>query len=275
MTKSITLILSFVVAFAITASAQIADGSFEAGAGGGDWTEASTNFGTPICDAVNCGTCGGPCLPNTGTYYVWLGGANAVETASVSQSVFFEKATEAYLKMMIYIPEPGPGLAADKLEISIDGNVVKTITALDSLAYGAGYTLDSTDVSAYADSTSHTVKIEGFQTTATVTNFLVDDVELVLSGVTSVLFPEETAEEGFFMYPNHADNFVNLEFRGITGDATVRITTLSGAVVSQKTINNVDGRTFKYDTSNFESGVYLVNISNKNGMTTKKLVIMH
>ncbi|MCB0785431.1 MAG: hypothetical protein KDB87_08920, partial [Flavobacteriales bacterium] len=71
--KHFTLVAAATL-FAFTSSAQINDGGFEGGAGGGAWTEASTNFGTPLCDA-GCGTCGGPCVSRTGTWYVWFGGA--------------------------------------------------------------------------------------------------------------------------------------------------------------------------------------------------------
>lgn len=274
MLKIFTLVLSFIFALTVTVSAQFVDGSFEDGPNSGNWTEASTNFGTPICNLAACGDCGGPCLPNTGDNYVWFGGANSVETGSVEQSIFIDQGTEATITMMVYIPEPGDGLAADRIELSIDGTVLKTISVQDSATYGIAYTLDSIDVSAYADSAFHLVKIEGFQTTAAIANILVDDVELTVRGVTSTLFAEKM-EEAFLLYPNHANDFVNLEFKGISGDATVSISSLNGAIVTQETLTNVSGRTFTYDTSNLEAGIYFVNVSNKDGVATQKLVVMH
>ena len=44
----------------------IVDGSFEAGIPNPNWTETSTNFGTPLCDA-SCGTGSGTAGPRTGT----------------------------------------------------------------------------------------------------------------------------------------------------------------------------------------------------------------
>jgi PKD domain len=65
----------------------VADPSFEAGTGSGTWTEASTQFGSPICGPT--AGCGGPPSvgPRTGAWWVWFGGATGVENASVSQNV--------------------------------------------------------------------------------------------------------------------------------------------------------------------------------------------
>ena len=163
--KNFTLIFYFIFAITLTVSAQIADGSFEAGPGGGDWTEASTNFGTPICDVATCSDCGGPCVPNTGDFYGWFGGAGLVETASVEQSLVIPLGTAASIEMMVHIADLGPGLVEDRLELSVDGNILTTITTHDSTTYGMAYTLSTTDITALADGNMHTVRIEGFQTT--------------------------------------------------------------------------------------------------------------
>ena len=93
--------------------------------------------------------------------------------------------------------------------------------------------------------------------------------------VSSVLFPEQLAEDGLFLYPNQADEVVNLEFRKIYGEVTISISSLNGAAISQEKIDDVSGRTLIYDTSSLEDGIYFVNISNKDGVITKKLVVMH
>ncbi len=65
----------------------VTDGSFEGGAGGGSWTEASTNFGTPLCDISSCGDGGGSVGPQDGSWWAWFGGIGAYEEGSVTQSV--------------------------------------------------------------------------------------------------------------------------------------------------------------------------------------------
>lgn len=165
----------------------ITDGSFEAGAGSGSWVEASTNFGTPLCDG-GCGNCGGPCASNTGSWYVWFGGSgSAAEQASVEQSVVIPAGSStAILSMQVFMPTPGAGLAQDRLEVSVDGTILQTITSLDSASYQGGYTPLDLDVLTYADGNSHTIKIEGFQTTTTVFNILVDDVSLEVTSSPTV-----------------------------------------------------------------------------------------
>lgn len=154
----------------------IADGSFEAGPGGA-WTEYSLNFGTPICDG-GCGNCGGFCGANTGNYYVWFGGANSAEVGQVQQSVIIPVASSALLSMQVHMPISGSGNPQDRLMISIDGTLLKTISALDSALYKNGYTLVDIDVLAFADGNAHTVILEGIQATTTPFSVLVDDVAL-------------------------------------------------------------------------------------------------
>src|SRR5690606_12047773 len=136
---------------------QIADGGFEAGIGA-TWTEASTNFGTPLCDA-GCGTCGGYCFPKSGSFYAWFGGAGGgTETGSVEQSATIPSGTTATIDMEVKMPTPGPGVVGDKLEVRIDGNLVGTITSHDSASYISAYALASFDISAYADGGAHTIR---------------------------------------------------------------------------------------------------------------------
>lgn len=72
--KRLLLVLTVVLTAGIANAQIIIDGGFEDGASGAAWSQASTNFGTPICDG-GCGNCGGNCGANTGSFYVWIGGA--------------------------------------------------------------------------------------------------------------------------------------------------------------------------------------------------------
>lgn len=70
------------------------DPSFEGGAGGGFWSEFSTLFGTPLCDAGSCGTGGGTAGPLTGDWWAWFGGSGAGgEEGWVEQTVTIESGT--------------------------------------------------------------------------------------------------------------------------------------------------------------------------------------
>ena len=274
MKKIYTLSLAL-LSFTFGAVAQIADGSFEGGVGGGAWTEASTNFGTPICDAGGCGTCGGPCVSNTGTFYCWFGGAGgATETASVEQAVVVPTGATAALEMYVKMPNPGPGIAADKLEVKADGTVIGTITALDSAVYKAAYVLYTIPINSLANGASHTFRIEGFQSTTSVFNILVDDVKLKVNGGYVNLFEFETGENEIIIFPNPANEVVNLQFRNIEGDVNVVITDITGKVVSQETVYAAYAKAYTFGTESLESGNYVVTVSQDgNVLRTEKLVI--
>lgn len=160
----------------------INDGSFELGPFGGAWAEASSNFGTPVCDAGTCGT-GGMLGARTGSFWVWFGGFSAGnETGSMSQSVEFPNGGQIALEF--WFDQGGCDSASDIMEVRIDGNLVYSVNgAAANCADGVGYALRSIDVSAYADGGFHTVQFSS-QTVAAnggVTNFFVDDVALVES----------------------------------------------------------------------------------------------
>ena len=64
----------------------VVDGSFEAGPGAGTWVEASTNFGSPLCDVPTCGT-GTGTGPSDGAWWAWFGGVAGSEIGSVCQNI--------------------------------------------------------------------------------------------------------------------------------------------------------------------------------------------
>jgi hypothetical protein len=161
----------------------VVDGSFEGGTPSPAWAEASTNFGTPLCDAA-CGSGAGSALPRTGAWWCWFGGAGSTgvfpEVGSVTQTIVIPSGG-ATLEFYLWM-----GLANDStsfVRALIDGNeVVKKMA--DDPAYSTGYALVSVDVSAYADGGSHALMIEGQQTVygAGATNMNVDDVALNTGG---------------------------------------------------------------------------------------------
>ena len=64
----------------------LGDGGFEAGPVVGPWTEASTNFGSPLCEIQRCGF-GGGSGPRSGRYWAWFGGTFAFEQSSLEQDL--------------------------------------------------------------------------------------------------------------------------------------------------------------------------------------------
>ena len=157
----------------------INDGSFELGPFGGAWTETSTNFGTPICDTGTCGS-GGGSGPRTGTYWTWFGGfTGGTESGSVSQSVILPDGSDCELQF--YLELPVCDTATDFMRVLVDGVEVYRIDGGDALCGTLGYSLQTVDLSSFADGAPHTITFESTTVAAGggATNFFLDDVALV------------------------------------------------------------------------------------------------
>ena len=171
-----------------TCAAVVADGSFEVGSPSTDWVEASTNFGTPICDNANCGDAQGTSFPLSGTFFVWFGGVDAVEVGSVSQSVSIPLGATATLQFYLHMPSSSDD-ATDVFEVTVDGDVLFTLNATESANYAA-YTMVEVDLSAYNDGWPHDLVFisttNGVGAGGTLTNLLLDDVSLLACNGTCV-----------------------------------------------------------------------------------------
>jgi hypothetical protein len=266
-----------VLSMAFSGISQIADPSFETGPTGTAWTQTSTNFMTPLCDAAGCGTCGGPCVPNSGTWYAWFGGAGGnVEIASLEQSAVVPSGTTASINMMVKIPSPaGNGAATDGIIISVDGAPVGTITSADSTTY-AGYTMASFPINTAANGMSHVFNITGGQAVATGANFnlLIDDITLTVNGTTVSLFEFETGENEVIIFPNPAKEIINLQFRNVSGDVDVKIVDLAGKNVSNQKVAASYASAYVLNTSDLNNGSYIMTVyQDGNVLRTENIVI--
>lgn len=147
------------------------DGSFELGSGSGAWTEASTNFGTPLCNP----SCFSPAASgaNTGDWWVWFGGINAFEEGTVTQ-VMTIPSGPTVLSFFLSIPAAA-GTGNDFFEAQVDGDVVFSVTDADAASYPT-YTLVEVDISDYADGGAHTIILTSTVNGGGTSNFFVDDV---------------------------------------------------------------------------------------------------
>ncbi len=153
------------------------DPSFEAYTPNPYWSEASTNYGTPLCTIASCGDGGGSAGPRTGSVWSWFGGTtSSYEAGSLSQSVVFSHGS-AYLQFYLWI-----GLAAhgsdtsDVFTAKIDGVTVFSTNATQ-ISFYSTYTPVIVNVSAFANGAAHTVTFSS-ATTGQVVNFNLDDVAL-------------------------------------------------------------------------------------------------
>jgi hypothetical protein len=155
----------------------VADPGFEGGTPNAFWTEASTNFGTPICDAGSCGT-GGGTGPHGGTFWVWFGGISVFEEGSVSQTVTLPAGVSASLTFYLEMPSCST-LVGDFLEVTVDGTQVFAVDGTDANCGTVGYLQQTVDVSSYLGTTFtlefHSIVSGGGAATM---NFFVDDVDI-------------------------------------------------------------------------------------------------
>jgi hypothetical protein len=186
----------------------VMDPSFEAGAFGGVWTESSTNFGTPLCDA-GCGF-GGGTGPNSGSWWAWFGGVPAFEDGSVSQAVLIP-ANATTLDFWLEVPVSS-GNGVDFLEVLIDGN--QEFLVLENAGPFVGYALQQIPLGAYADGGVHTIEFHStitgtFAAGAAFTNFFVDDVAINVQETVCMLPCHTlTLDDGGFSHGDSAENIV-------------------------------------------------------------------
>ncbi len=274
--KKIYLLGISMLSIAFSGTSQITDPSFETGPTGTAWTQTSTNFGSPLCDAASCGTCAGPCVPNTGNWYAWFGGAGgAMEIGSMEQAAMVPVGTTATLNMMVKIAGAGVGEPTDGMVVSVDGVPVGAITSADSSTY-TNYTMFSVPINAAANGMSHTFNIQGGQSVASAGNFnlLVDDVTLTVNGVTVGLFEFETGDNEVIIFPNPAKDIINLQFRNVSGDVDVLVVDLAGKVVSNQKISAAYATSYALNTSDLNNGSYIMTVTQDgNVLRTENIVI--
>ena len=157
----------------------VMDPGFEAGSPSEVWQEASTTFGTPICD-TGCTEDAGV-GPYEGEFWAWFGGLEEPEAASVSQTVTIPTAENALLTFRFAINST-TGTGDDEFTVLVDGTPVFMVDDAEMADY-ADYTRVEVDLTEFADGAEHTVRFEsdhsGHAGTGLITNFFLDSVSLV------------------------------------------------------------------------------------------------
>ena len=158
-----------------TCTQPLQDPSFEASlTGTGPWDSTSTNFGTALCDVASCGDGGGTASPRTGSVWAWLGGAQAPETATISQDVVIPSGSNRFLNFWLWIGAIGDG--STNMDVLVDGNVITSFP--EPATAEAGYTQRGVDISTFADDGTHTVSFSYVDANASGSNYSVDDVTI-------------------------------------------------------------------------------------------------
>ncbi|MFM9986299.1 MAG: T9SS type A sorting domain-containing protein [Flavobacteriales bacterium] len=260
---------------ATMANAQFVDAGFDFGTDASGWTQFSTNFGTPICDA-GCGACGGGCGPQYGDFYVWFGGAGPAneEIGSVMQTVNIPAGDEASISFYAAVGNSG-GLGEEEfVTVSLDGTLLFTITAADSTIY-AEYTYFSFDISDFADGEDHDVIVAGFSENGS--SIIFDTFDMMVDDNTLEVQNEMLNREmPISFYPNPANDQLNMRFNSrMEGDATAKIYDMSGKLVNSQYFSEVFNGTFGFDTQALENGMYSVLVENKGNLYTYRFAVAH
>jgi hypothetical protein len=162
-----------------SAAELIQDGGFEAASGSPlnspNWTETNS----PLCNSSLCTTGGGA---RSGTKWARFGGSStAGQTSAISQAVTIPAGTASLTYWYRNGVVSSPYNAT--LVVKVDGTTVKTHTEVS--AAESAYSLQTVDLSAYANGASHTVSFN-YTNGSTGTNAMtVDDVSLTHTPTTA------------------------------------------------------------------------------------------
>ncbi|MFN0134412.1 MAG: hypothetical protein ACKVW3_18005 [Phycisphaerales bacterium] len=180
-------VAALLVASASASGQIVADGSFEASGplypAPGQWSQFSTNFGTPLCN----GECLGPGQPTaalTGQWWAWFGGIDtAFEQGTITQTVAIPPGA-ANLKF--HLTAFSDALAGtDSLKVFIDSTEVFSINDQQLAPFTLDYALVTINLNAFAGA-SRVLKFDSVTNgSGFLTNFFVDDVEITTGGGTA------------------------------------------------------------------------------------------
>ncbi|MDH3731811.1 MAG: Ig-like domain-containing protein, partial [Acidimicrobiia bacterium] len=153
------------------------DGGFEAGAPNPYWGEASTNFGTPLCDDT-CGMAGA----HAGHWWTWFGGIDVEEAGAVVQTITIPSDATA---LTFYLEIPVADVDSF-FEAWIGEVTVFAATEVDQSLY-ATYAKVTVDISAYADGGSHDLGFVSWKAAGGPANYYLDDVAITTGPATGTV----------------------------------------------------------------------------------------
>ncbi len=247
------------------------DGSFEAGPMGGVWNEASTNFGTPICNVASCGN-GTGTGPSKGSYWAWFGGWAAFEEASVDQDIMIPVGSASITFKLEQIVCDSPD---DFMNLVIDTDTVFTTNGGTSICGTLGYSLQAVNLDTYADGNMHNIKFfsRSYGTNGNVTNFFVDEVKLFACPFVGI--NENILDQLVIVSPNPASDFINVTFEGLTSNRVrLEIYDALGKMTLQTGTINVPGNHIEtIDVTGWNKGMYFIRIYDGEYFTVKKALI--
>lgn len=247
----------------------IADTSFEAsGPNNSPWTSSSSNFGSSFCDEVSCGNCGGPCVPNTGTWYVWFGGTSSAETGTAAQS--FTTSTSGTGILTYHLKVPMKGAIGDTLSIELDGIAVDKYNTIDSIGAYQLITLNVGTINAGAHDLNFVFEK---QASASSVNVLLDDVQLTINSGAG--YEELDFSNGIKIQNNITDDIVKIAYNfNEVQQLEMTATDMNGKLISSNKFENEITGEKSISTADWNPGVYHISIrSNKGFLKSSKIIV--
>lgn len=276
MKKTLLVIFACLSLTFVSAQTQVlADTSLELiGAGTGtDWASTSTNFPSVMCDAASCGTCGGPCVPATGTWYAWFGGAGGpLEEGTLDQAFTVATAGAGLLRFQYALAIPS-GVTADTMTLDFDGTQVWGTSGIDSTIYGTTYQTVLVPMAAVTAG-AHTISFYGRETGTGTSAFnaLVDDITFIVGG--AIGYTEYDFTENVTISTNNPNHELNLAFNlPQARDMQISVMDMTGRVVAAQNMTGVTTNYVTFNTMDYAAGVYSVVITDGFTSSVHKVVV--
>lgn len=267
--KQILLFL-FASALSMHTSAQVlADSSLEtSGPSNSPWSSTSSNFGSSFCDAADCGNCGGPCVPNTGSWFAWFGGTTNAEVGTITQE--FNATIAGVGTLTYYLKVPMKGTIGDTLSVILDSTAISKTNTVDSIGTYQQVTVDIGAVT--MGSHDLTIRFQK-QASSAVVNVLIDDIQLTIENSVSV--EEIDFSNGIQISNNIESGKINVAYN-FNEHQTIRlsVTDITGKVVYNGQFSDQTTNQHSIESNNWSPGMYNVTLTSDKGLVkTKKVVV--
>jgi len=147
-----------------------------------------------------------------------------------------------------------------------------SIEIIDAASTWTAFTVDITYTGTLFPDTMNILCVTSIQSSPVVGTVLdVDNLQLV--GGTIDVPQNLMGEKAFSISPNPANTFVNINIPNVNNDVKIILHNTVGQVVYSNTFNNVNDVNERIDISEFNSGIYFVEIINGNKSSIEKLII--
>lgn len=154
----------------------LGDPGFEDGTPNSVWGEESALFATPVCDAGCTDDVGAN--PFTGSWWVWFGGVAQPDTARVWQRVVIPEGN-AILRFRFSL-NAASGTGNDVFSVMLDEETLLEVSDAQAASYGGWRVVEVDIPPSFVDGGEHTLSFGATLSGVGVTNFFLDDVELLL-----------------------------------------------------------------------------------------------